>query len=208
METLDLRSIQETGPRAWTGTTYKPTEYPITAISAAASALFDAYGGFDTLPNTTSDTFRHAGGVLFVESRALADGYGLHWTMMIAIPESDLTGPLVSSRNRVIGACVGVAAGMLLFAGFVTFVITRPLKLLTRLMLEASELDFSALHSGEVANQKPSRIWELSTLEQTFETMLKRFADAVEKNRQLMRRSSRSIDKRKNNRLIPSLKKL
>ncbi|KAI8587925.1 hypothetical protein BDZ88DRAFT_215067 [Geranomyces variabilis] len=166
---------------------------------AAASALFDAYGGFDTLPNTTSDTFRHAGGVLFVESRALADGYGLHWTIMIAIPESDLAGTLFSSRKRVIGACVGVATGMLLFAGFVTFLITRPLRLLTRLMMEAAELDFRALHSGEIANQKPSRIWELSALEQTFERMLKRFADAVEKNRQLMRWTSRSLEKRKNN---------
>ncbi|TPX53692.1 hypothetical protein PhCBS80983_g06231 [Powellomyces hirtus] len=163
-ETLNVASIIEVGPKFYQGSTYLPGEYPSPYLAASANALVKKYGSLAALPKSSSDTFEGKDGRLFVETRAMVDAFGLQWTLMIAIPEADLLGSIAASRKRVIGTSVGVGVAMLAFAVAIAWLITMPLRRLTEVMSQATDMDFSAIRSGFL--EKKSRVKELAVMEQ------------------------------------------
>ncbi|TPX53670.1 hypothetical protein PhCBS80983_g06243 [Powellomyces hirtus] len=154
----------------------------------AAQALLAKYGTYDKGPDATSLRVSSPDGALLIDSRRVKDATNINWTVMLAIPENDLLGPLQASRKKVIGVSVGVAVAMLAFAAFVAYLVTRPLLELTAIMMQASNMDFSALQKGYLTKQLFVR--ELSVMQGVFNNMLQRFAKAIDTNRQLATRNT------------------
>ncbi|KAJ3013305.1 hypothetical protein HKX48_005832 [Thoreauomyces humboldtii] len=178
---LDPSSVAQ-NPNA--GQSFLPTTYPNAFISSASRFLFAAHGGTpQVLPNSTSNTFDGSGGKLFVESRRFDGGAGLDLTIMVVIPESDLLGAIKAARKKVIGTSIGIAFAMLGLATATSFLVTLPLRRLTKVMQQATNMDFSALTGGFLAGRP--QISELAIMQRTFETMLRRFASAIESNKKL-----------------------
>ncbi|KAJ3185071.1 hypothetical protein HDU87_002637 [Geranomyces variabilis] len=190
-QTLNLDTIVKNEGAGYSGSTYRPTEYPNTYISSAAKYLLGRYGNYSTFPNTTSHQISIPDGdSAFVETRALDDDNGLSWTLLIAIPENDLITRIAASRKRVVATCIGVGIAMVMFAAGITVVIGLPLRKLTRIMTEATAMNFTSVRDGYL--NKSSWITELARMEQVFATMLFKFAAAVDRNRLLARHSGPS----------------
>ncbi|KAJ3146540.1 hypothetical protein HDU89_006225 [Geranomyces variabilis] len=167
------------------GQSYLPTTYPNKYITSAAASLIAAHGAIGQLPASTSDTFSGPDGKLFVESRVLTDSHGLDFTILIAIPERDLLGPINEARKKVLVTSIVVAVSMLGVVGAASFLVALPIRRLTAVMLQATNMDFSALQSGFL--KKQPKISELAVMQQVFETMLLRFAAAIEQNKKMTR---------------------
>ncbi|KAJ3144383.1 hypothetical protein HDU89_008552 [Geranomyces variabilis] len=190
-DTLNPASIIEikSDNFGYVGKTYTPTEYPDPFISRAAAALVKKYGKYTQLPNTTSDTFKVDDiGMLYVETRTVAPENGAStWTMMVAIPQNDLLGAINMSRRRIIGTVIGTGLGMAVAAIGLVVAITIPIRQLTRAMVEATKMDFSAVRNGYLHNK--SWISELCEMQNVFGVMLSKFSGAIERNKKLLRLS-------------------
>ncbi|KAI8585681.1 hypothetical protein BDZ88DRAFT_431915 [Geranomyces variabilis] len=178
-EVLNLTSINEAIPKS-----YATKNYPNAYMQSAVAKLLTKYGNYSLIPASTSDTFDGMNGRLFVETRAISDEYGLSWTGMVVIPGNDLLGSIQESRRRVIITAVLVAVVMIAFAMGTTFLITLPLRVLTKVMGQATNMNFSAVKNGIF--KQPSRIRELAIMQLVFGKMLTRFAEAIEANKRLM----------------------
>ncbi|KAJ3006090.1 hypothetical protein HKX48_000304 [Thoreauomyces humboldtii] len=102
---------------------------------------------------------------------------GQHFCHHHTLPETNgkLAGKLPVHFRRVMGdggSCHNHVAHML------------PYRDVQRVMLAATEMDFSALTAGYLHHT--SRVREVAIMEQVFSTMLMRFAMAIDRNRQLM----------------------
>ncbi|KAJ3006504.1 hypothetical protein HKX48_000097, partial [Thoreauomyces humboldtii] len=171
---------------------YFPDTMPQTYIREAAVALKTEYGdifgaGYQyptaLLPVRTSNRYNLAVGACYVETYTLVDAYGFDVTIMLVIPEDDLLGPMKSTRKKVLGSSIGIAAGMLALAAATSALVTRPVRRLTAIMGQATNMDFTALQGGYLENK--SRILELAKMQEVFGTMLKRFAAAIQANKNL-----------------------
>ncbi|KAI8584859.1 hypothetical protein BDZ88DRAFT_435249 [Geranomyces variabilis] len=111
--------------------------------------------------------------------------YGMDWIVLVSIAERDINEPIVQSRKKVLITSLCVAFGMLCFAAAASFIITIPLKKLTAIMKQATNMDFSALSTGYLDRKVP--ISELAEMQRVFSTMLERFAHAIQNNRNLNR---------------------
>ncbi|KAI9004191.1 hypothetical protein BC832DRAFT_77789 [Gaertneriomyces semiglobifer] len=103
---------------------------------------------------------------------------------MIVIPEADLLGPVMFTRKSVLATTLAITAGMLVFAAASSILVTRPLATLTKVMMNATNMDFSALQDGYL--DRRSSIRELAAMQVVFSIMLKRFASAIQSNRNLV----------------------
>ncbi|TPX56721.1 hypothetical protein PhCBS80983_g04323 [Powellomyces hirtus] len=112
------------------------------------------------------------------------DRFGFNVTIMIIIPELDLLATVISTRKNVLTTSLAVAAGMLAFAAATSIIVTRPVAQLTKVMMQATNMDFSALQGGYLDQQ--SSIRELASMQVVFSTMMKRFASAIQTNRSLV----------------------
>ncbi|KAJ3176729.1 hypothetical protein HDU87_004868 [Geranomyces variabilis] len=178
VEVLNLSTINDVYPQS-----FDTTRYPSAYMQTAVANILLKYGNYSLIPASSSDTFDSGKGKLYVETRSIADAYGLDWTAMIAIPDEDLLGSIQESRKRVIISAVVVATAMVAFAVGTTFFITQPLRVLTRVMDQATNMDFSAVRSGFL--KQHSRIKELAIMQQVFATMLKKFAEAINNHKRL-----------------------
>ncbi|KAI8591292.1 hypothetical protein BDZ88DRAFT_505595 [Geranomyces variabilis] len=155
------------------GQSYLPTTYPNKYITSAAASLIAAHGAIGHLPASTSDTFSGPdGGKLFVESRVLTDSHGLDFTILIAIPERDLLGSINEARKKVLVTSIVVAVSMMGVVAAASFLVALPIRRLTAVMLQC----FAKRILKEAA--KDFRV---------FETMLSRFAAAIEQNKKMAR---------------------
>ncbi|KAI8816848.1 uncharacterized protein EV422DRAFT_607366 [Fimicolochytrium jonesii] len=170
-------------PAAHPPVSWSAESAPTQTIAIPAQKVLAKYGSYAKIPDATSNTFSTANGDLFVDTRRINDATNINWTVMLAIPQSDLLGPLKASRNKVIGVSVGIAVAMLAFAAFSSYFVTRPLRELTRIMVQASNMDFSALQQGYLKQTQFVR--ELGKMQAVFGGMLQRFARAIEDNRRL-----------------------
>ncbi|KAI9105876.1 hypothetical protein DFS34DRAFT_33656 [Phlyctochytrium arcticum] len=165
---------------------YTALNVPQDYISSSAKSLANKYqsANLSSLPSRTSDLFDGPGGKSYVETFAYSDRFGFNLTIMIIIPELDLLGTVISTRRNVLVTSVAVAVGMLAFAAATSILVTRPVAQLTNVMKQATAMDFSALQGGYL--DKQSAIRELASMQVVFSIMLKRFAGAIQSNRNLV----------------------
>ncbi|KAJ3149546.1 hypothetical protein HDU89_003597 [Geranomyces variabilis] len=174
---------------ATSGVAYDPATHPLDVIAVPARAAISATAGnWSAVPAALSQSHSTSIGKVWTELRALRDEHSLQWFVLICIPESDIMGPIVASRKKVIGTSVGVAVCMLAFAAAMSFFVTAPLRKLTGIMQQATGMDFSALQSGYL-NQR-ARITEIATMQTVFSSMMEKFASAIKANRALASRGA------------------
>ncbi|KAJ3144583.1 hypothetical protein HDU89_008144 [Geranomyces variabilis] len=171
---------------------YLADKHPLDVIRIPAAVVLQKYGRWGAVPEKVSDEFETSIGKVWMELRAMRDEHELEWFVMIAIPESDVMGPIVASRKKVIGTSVGVAFAMLAFAAATSFLVSRPLRMLTEVMTRATGMDFSDLSSGYLL--KKSRISEINAMQTVFGTMMSKFSTAIKANRALITGTRRSSD--------------
>ncbi|KAI8587078.1 hypothetical protein BDZ88DRAFT_426898 [Geranomyces variabilis] len=171
---------------------YLADEHPLDVIRIPAAAVLQKYGRWGAVPDKVSDEFATSIGKVWMELRAIRDEHELEWFVMIAIPESDVMGPIVASRKKVIGTSIGVAFAMLAFAAATSFLVSRPLRMLTEVMTRATGMDFSDLSSGYLLRK--SRISEINAMQTVFGTMMTKFSTAIKANRALITGTTRSSD--------------
>lgn len=106
-----------------------------------------------------------------------------------AIPRSDIFGKLDAARQRSIAVSVGVSVAMGVLASGIFFLLVLPLFRLARSMQVLTKLDFSQLESSGMLDER-SWIWELYNVQTTFATMVRAFAGAIKKNKQMMGRGA------------------
>ncbi|KAJ3009069.1 hypothetical protein HKX48_008188 [Thoreauomyces humboldtii] len=162
------------------------------------SALVRTYGDIGSLPNRTSD---HVEG-LFLETALLLDSHGLDLRYLVVIPEKDILGTVRAAKKRAEQISIALGISLLVFALASTFLITLPLRRLTIMMRRACDMDFSLLKSGYLRHR--SSIYEISTLQTIFATMLARFVNAIEANRLLASKGRPSDDRSPEERRVSS----
>ncbi|KAJ3294333.1 hypothetical protein HK104_003678 [Borealophlyctis nickersoniae] len=164
----------------------KAIEANNTLVQSAAHYLLDRFGTYD-IPQNVSTTIQTGLGPTIMLARTVDLPGGLRWILMLTIPEDDLLGAIKESRKKIIGTSAGVVVGTLIAAAGVTYIITYPLRTLSRIMKEATTFDFSALKNGYLDAR--SFIGELSSMQETFNEMIVNFADAIEKSKFVNRNS-------------------
>ncbi|KAJ3168147.1 hypothetical protein HDU88_001585 [Geranomyces variabilis] len=184
---LDPSSLDQPFAQAYT-----PDKVPQPSIAMAAASLKAKYGdifGKDytpalaMLPPATSDVFTGPNGLDYVETYEFTDNYGFQVTIMLVIPQADLLGPMASTRKKILATSLVIAFAMLAFAAATSVFVTQPVRRLTTVMRQATNMDFSALTGGYLAS--PPWIRELALMQDVFGTMLKRFAAAIAANKSL-----------------------
>ncbi|KAJ3185570.1 hypothetical protein HDU87_000193 [Geranomyces variabilis] len=166
---------------------YIADQHPLPQISVPAKNVLKIYGSYANLPDTYDEASPTSDGNYFSNMVRIKQ-YGMDWIVLVSIAERDINEPIVQSRKKVLITSLCVAFGMLCFAAAASFVITIPLKKLTAIMRQATNMDFSALSSGYLDRKVP--ISELAEMQRVFSTMLERFAHAIQNNRNLNRPSN------------------
>ncbi|KAJ3002841.1 hypothetical protein HKX48_002075, partial [Thoreauomyces humboldtii] len=162
---------------------YTPLNVPQIFIAAAAKSLATKYNApkLATLPAKTSDILVGPTGKAYVETIAFSDAFGFNITILLVIPEADLLGAVTSTRRKVLASSLAIAFAMLLFAAATSMVVTQPVRILTQVMVQATNMNFVALQEGYL--ERHSFILELAEMQLVFATMLKRFAGAIQINK-------------------------
>ncbi|KAJ3137677.1 hypothetical protein HDU90_001627 [Geranomyces variabilis] len=163
---------------------YIAENHPLPEISVPAANALRTYGSYANLPDTYDEASSTSNGNYFSNMVRIRQ-YGMDWIVLVSIAERDINEPIVQSRKKVLITSLCVAFGMLCFAAAASFIITIPLKKLTAIMKQATNMDFSALSTGYLDRKVP--ISELAEMQRVFSTMLERFAHAIQNNRNLNR---------------------
>ncbi|KAJ3151551.1 hypothetical protein HDU89_001994 [Geranomyces variabilis] len=163
---------------------YTAEKHPLPEISVPAANALRTYGSYANLPDNYDEASSTSNGNYFSNMVRIKQ-YGMDWIVLVSIAERDINEPIVQSRKKVLITSLCVAFGMLCFAAAASFIITIPLKKLTAIMKQATNMDFSALSTGYLDRKVP--ISELAEMQRVFSTMLERFAQAIQNNRDLNR---------------------
>lgn len=135
-------------------------------VRGTANYLITQFGGFDQIQATQQLDFQLNGQRQFLEVVPFRDPFGLDWLIVVTVPESDFMEQIIANtRNTIILALL--ALGIAIGGGvLVARWITRPILNLTTVS--------KALAQGNLDQQVDgsSRISELDTLAQSFNSMV------------------------------------
>ncbi|TPX46954.1 hypothetical protein SeMB42_g01802 [Synchytrium endobioticum] len=138
-------------------------------------------------------TFQSAGsGTVFLDVRWIKRT-NLDWLVISAIPRSDIYAAVDSANMHVTIAAVILSVVGLVLSFALAIAVTRPLKTLQRMMMEARSLRFQEIRDEDYLNKR-SILAELASMEDTFHHMLKKFAEGIQANRSLVPRKSPSAN--------------
>ncbi|KAI8905371.1 hypothetical protein DFJ77DRAFT_212352 [Powellomyces hirtus] len=166
-------------------TTYTAEAHPLEDISVPASSMKAKFGSYENYPETYAETYTTSAGVLLTNVVKI-EKYGARWFILISIPETDITGPLVAARKKLIITSSVVGVVMLGFAAGLSVLVTMPLRRLSAIMVQATGMDFSSLSQGYLKKKNP--ISEIAAMQEIFSNMLDRFAKAIQSNKELQSR--------------------
>ncbi|KAI8819134.1 uncharacterized protein EV422DRAFT_118973 [Fimicolochytrium jonesii] len=105
--------------------------------------------------------------------------------LVAAVPRSEIYGVIDAARARSRGISAGISVAAAFTVAVVFVLAVLPLYALAKQMEQLTKLDFGTLESSG-ALEKRSLIWELRQVQIVFGTMVKAFAGAIKKNKQIM----------------------
>ncbi|KAJ3298627.1 hypothetical protein HK104_010497 [Borealophlyctis nickersoniae] len=174
-----------------------------TFTNAVRSSLLTNFGNYSNVIKS---------GLTYYEDQLMGDTYLIGFTtaafstytetdsllVVAAVPRSEIFGKLDAARKRSIAVSVGVSVAMGVLASGIFLLLVLPLFRLARSMQMLTKLDFSQLESSGMLGER-SWIWELYNVQTTFATMVRAFAGAIKKNKQMVGRAgpmagSRSVE--------------
>ncbi|KAJ1549307.1 hypothetical protein HK405_005838 [Cladochytrium tenue] len=130
-------------------------------------------------------TFNYGGEPVFCDIAWIVDdSSAMSMLLLLAIPSSDFLAAVNTSiRNAII--FVALFGGFtLIVAVLLSWAIVDPLRRLVVSIVQAAKFDFSSLNTNTVMGH--SWLIEIGTLESSFFTILKKFAEAVQRNKSLI----------------------
>ncbi|KAJ3005685.1 hypothetical protein HKX48_000512 [Thoreauomyces humboldtii] len=111
--------------------------------------------------------------------------------LMLAVPRSEVYGPIDKARKRAQALSIGISIAAAIFIAGVFVIVVLPLSALVNQMTLLTKFDFGSLEtSGQL--DKRSWIWELRQVQIVFSTMVKAFAGAIAANKKIMYQGGRS----------------
>ncbi|KAI8906233.1 hypothetical protein DFJ77DRAFT_478086 [Powellomyces hirtus] len=116
-----------------------------------------------------------------IKMGALEDGQFL---LVAALPHKEIYGVIDSATKRSLAMAIGIAVGMAVLIAGVFVMMTLPLLRLAGQMGQLTKLDFGTLEQSGALDRR-SLIWELRKVQTTFATMVRAFAGAIKKNKQM-----------------------
>ncbi|KAJ1547144.1 hypothetical protein HK405_006558 [Cladochytrium tenue] len=179
-----------------------PSQYPAVGnsnglVSAAATQLARLYSSLDPAVNGTvaltavtnkvaSDfQFSYGGDTVYCSTTWITNSTtNLSLLLVLVIPSSDFLGEVnVTIRNTIIFVAIfctfSLAMGLVL-----SWALVRPLRRLIVSIKKATKFDFSSLREG--GTEARSWLTEIGVLETVFFAMLKKFAEAISRNKSLV----------------------
>ncbi|KAI8918679.1 hypothetical protein DFJ77DRAFT_456502 [Powellomyces hirtus] len=105
--------------------------------------------------------------------------------IVVALPRDEIYGKIDAARSRSRAAAVGISVGVTFVIAGIFALAMLPLFSLARQMEALTKLDFGKLESSG-ALDKRSWVWELRKVQIVFGTMVKAFAGAIKKNKQMV----------------------
>ncbi|KAJ3131892.1 hypothetical protein HK101_004660, partial [Irineochytrium annulatum] len=164
-----------------------PDLSPTTEVALVGKGLLSIFGSYGSIPTGSMST---------VYQRTFNDGQpwflttsvmnisGTPFTFVVAFPRSDMFAKMDAAEKRgvIIAACV--AAAGLICTALMTFLSLRPLYAMAKNMTQLTKFDFSLLENGVL--DRRSFLAEIREAETVFDTMVKAFAGAIKRNKQLV----------------------
>ncbi|KAJ3281322.1 hypothetical protein HK104_000085, partial [Borealophlyctis nickersoniae] len=181
--TTDLRNIQHY--------TAENTTQPL--IRETAHHLLTRFGSYNAIPDSLHSTFTSpTHGTILVNVRLITNYTNLKWILVLCVPAEDFIGTLSSTQTSVIGAVSGTAVGMVVLSAIIAYALVYPIRRLTATMVQATAFDFSAIRGGYLTQKSVWEPMEIAECKGVFNTMLTRFAGAIQANKNLMQRATTS----------------
>ncbi|KAJ3273524.1 hypothetical protein HK104_004261 [Borealophlyctis nickersoniae] len=172
---------------------YNATDTNQTLIRETANNLLQQYTTYDNIPDNLQTSFTSPTyGPILVNIKLITTYTNLKWILVLCVPQSDFTGSLTSTQKRVIGAVSGTACGMLLLSAILAYALVHPIRKLSNTMIQATAFDFSAIRGGYLTQQSIFEPLEIAYCKAVFNTMLTRFAGAIQQNKSLVARGTTS----------------
>ncbi|KAJ3209369.1 hypothetical protein HDU67_006229 [Dinochytrium kinnereticum] len=143
-------------------------------------------------------------GYLF-QHRFFQDAFNLTLVVVFGAPKKDYIGDVDELESQLLAGLrsinvkvIIISVSMFIVCTVISIVLTllvlsKPLSILSRAMQDATRFDFTLLREGKLDHR--SLIFELATMETSFVTMLKKFAEAIQSNKVILRGPS-NWDKR------------
>ncbi|CUG91007.1 guanylate cyclase, putative [Bodo saltans] len=97
---------------------------------------------------------------------------GLHWRVVLLMPETDIIQGIIDGRNTAIYIAIGLLVGTSLIALGVVTALLSPLATLADRMYRAATFDDSVGAEGEGENLRESRFQEVKAIQEAFDTLM------------------------------------
>ncbi|MEG4114209.1 MULTISPECIES: SpoIIE family protein phosphatase [unclassified Microcoleus] len=135
--------------------------------------LLDRFKRLEDIHQTVQLDFKLNGERQFIQVSPLTDKYGLNWLIVVVVPEADFMAQIYANTRQTILLCIVALIVSVGVGIFTASWITRPLNQIAR----ASEyLAGGALNQ----NVDSSRIWEIETLRNSFNSMARQQQESFE----------------------------
>ncbi|KAJ3411111.1 hypothetical protein HDV05_002720 [Chytridiales sp. JEL 0842] len=171
-------------------TRYTPTNNRDLTIQSVSKGLFNLYGGSSSFAsNNTMDTLNVDGTAWVVATQTILTPYSNQsYRLVLMVPRVDFYGQSEAVRTKSLAVALGVAAAGFVIIGILGFVSSIPLRRLSASIQQLTKFDFSALENGKL--ERTSFVSEINDIEISFLTMVRAFAGAIKKNREIISRSA------------------
>lgn len=146
---------------------------PSTLNDTLIRAVIEWVGGetaFFALPSPYAATAKDIGGAkgnVYLDVGDITDQWGLRLRFMMALPESDFIGDIVSTRGKTIGGVVGAVAIMLIIAVVFSIVFAQPLVTIGDRMIRTASLE------DDDDDESVSLFSEVASIQRAYYTMKK-----------------------------------
>ncbi|KAJ3192980.1 hypothetical protein HK101_005629 [Irineochytrium annulatum] len=155
------------------------------AIATAGRFLTSQYGSMTSLPNSTDLQTIEVGSTAWVlTTRAVTMLPSPQvFQLVLLVPRNDYYGQMENASIKAViiaSALTILGVGVAVLYGYLS---SRPLRVMQRHMVQLSKFDFSVLERDQL--ESTSYIRETRDVESTFLTMVKAFANAIKKNKEL-----------------------
>ncbi|KAJ3010173.1 hypothetical protein HKX48_007537 [Thoreauomyces humboldtii] len=179
-ESMSLHDLQ--------GVPYTVQNLPLDMLSVPTADILGrlSNGSWTDLHGPVSGTFDvESVGKAYVDLWTVSDDHSLNWCVVIVIPVESIKGPLTASRKKVLANTSVVAISTLVVVAALSILVTAPIRKLTIVMEQATDLDFSALaNDGYLTVRAP--ITEIAAMQTVFHEMLLKFAASIKSHKAFM----------------------
>ncbi|KAJ1564971.1 hypothetical protein HK096_005298 [Nowakowskiella sp. JEL0078] len=127
---------------------YNATNHQNELISSSASLVISKFGSFEKIPSSVQIIDMSNGTKYIIDFRRIKNANQLNWILVITTPYSDVWGEIQATQNNTIIIIVVVTAISIALSVAFSYTLTKPVKVLGKVMGEVSSFNFGSLAKG------------------------------------------------------------